>query len=211
MLLDIQKLTGQIRGVLHIGAFIGEELELYQKMHISNIIFFEPMQYTYQMLKDKVQNFATTYNFALGNYNGKGNMYASKFDHTVNYITGASSSLLKPKKHLDIHPAVIFPEMEEVEVRRLDDVIAEEQIDVTNYNFMNIDVQGYELEVLKGSAHTLDSIDYIVSEVNNDEVYEQCALINEIDEFLSTYSFVREETNWAGGMWGDALYIKKKV
>lgn len=87
---------------------------------------------------------------------------------------------------------------------RLDDL----DIGVEKYNFINVDVQGYELEVLKGASETLRNIDYIMSEVNRDEVYENCAQVEELDNFLANYNFVRVETVWVGDIWGDAFYIK---
>ena len=208
MLLDINHLNNKISGVIHIGGFIGDEFDLYQRMNIGHMIFFEPLPHTYQILQHRVQNRALTYNFALGNYNGRGVIYESKFDNTVNYITGASSSLLKPKKHLELHPSITFPNTLEVEVRRLDDVVALQNINIQNYNFINIDVQGYELEVFRGAQLTLKHIDYIIAEVNRDEVYENCAQVEELDSFLAQYNFVRKETNWAGNLWGDAFYEK---
>jgi len=74
---------------------------------------------------------------------------------------------------------------------------------------MNIDVQGYELEVMKGSVETLKQIDYIYCEVNKAEIYENNAYIDEIDSFLSQYSFERVEIQWwEDHDWGDALYVK---
>jgi hypothetical protein len=72
-----------------------------------------------------------------------------------------------------------------------------------------MDVQGYELEVLKGSENTLKGIDYIYTEVNRDELYENNAFIEEIDNFLDNYT--RVATDWSGNTWGDALYIKKRL
>jgi hypothetical protein len=46
--------------------------------------------------------------------------------------------------------------------------------------------------------------------VNRDEVYENNAYIEELDEFLSEYEMDRVETDWSGGIWGDALYVRKK-
>ena len=63
---------------------------------------------------------------------------------------------------------------------RLDDLA----LDLSKYNFMNIDVQGYELEVFKGAFETLKNIDYIISEVNQDEVYEGCPHVSELDKYL---------------------------
>jgi hypothetical protein len=73
---------------------------------------------------------------------------------------------------------------------------------------INIDVQGYELEVFKGGAKTLEGIDYIMSEINRDEVYEDCAHIEELKEFLLPYGFELVESVWAGGQWGDGFFIK---
>ena len=75
---------------------------------------------------------------------------------------------------------------------------------------INIDVQGYELEVFKGGEKTLNSIDYIITEVNRDVVYQQNAFVEDIDLFLGKYGFIRCETSWDGNTWGDALYIKQK-
>jgi hypothetical protein len=77
------------------------------------------------------------------------------------------------------------------------------------FNMINIDVQGYELEVFKGGVNTLETVDYIMTEVNRAEVYENCPLIEELDDFLNKFNFTRVETTWDGVTWGDALYIKK--
>ena len=117
-----------------------------------------------------------------------------------------SSSILKPKQHLELHPDVSFDGTEQVEVSLLDDY------DIGESNFINIDVQGYELEVFKGGKKTLEKVDYIYCEVNRGEVYEGNAMVEELDEFLSSYGFERVETKWPETYytWGDALYIKKE-
>jgi hypothetical protein len=115
-----------------------------------------------------------------------------------------SSSILKPKIHLDQYPNITFNETEAVILSKLDDY------NYKDYNFINMDVQGYELEVLKGSTETLKFVDYVYCEVNRDEVYENNALVEQLDEFLNPYNFNRVETEWVGDTWGDALYIKSK-
>jgi hypothetical protein len=74
---------------------------------------------------------------------------------------------------------------------------------------INIDVQGYELEVFKGAEKTLEHIDYIISEINRDDVYKNCAKINELQFFLSRFGFKLVEENWLGGIWGDGFFIKQ--
>jgi hypothetical protein len=114
-----------------------------------------------------------------------------------------SSSLLKPKKHLEQYRDITFNEKETVEVATLD------SFNLQGFNFINMDVQGFELEVLKGGKQTLDQVDYVYTEVNRDEVYEDNVYIEELDVFLSDFS--RVETEWTGETWGDALYIRKRI
>ncbi len=120
---------------------------------------------------------------------------------------GQSNSLLKPKLHLQQHPEVIFTETEEVEVKKLDDII----LNKPDYVFLMMDVQGYELEVLKGATFLLEYINIIYSEVNNDQTYEGNALIEDMDAFLAVQGFVRVETYWPSTTWswGDAVWIRK--
>jgi len=190
------------KGVIHIGAHIGQEYELYEKLNIENILFFEPNPYVYPILFEKVKNFpnVTTYNCALGDFNGTTSMNI-EFSNQ-----GQSSSILNPKKHLDLYPHITFPEKVEIEVFKFDDL----DIDTSLYNIMNIDVQGYELKVLTGAEKCLKNIDIIITEVNIDEVDEGCPNIDEIDVFLKQNGFTRRETNLIGALWGDAVYIKDK-
>ena len=75
-----------------------------------------------------------------------------------------------------------------------------------------MDVQGYELEVLKGAKETLCHIDYVYCEVNRNEIYENNALIEEIDAYLSFYGMTRIETSWwPDSDWGDAFYMRNDV
>ena len=116
----------------------------------------------------------------------------------------ASSSLLKPKVHLTQYPHIKFEKESLINIDKLDNVI-----NSNKYNFINMDVQGYELEALKGGGDCLNNIDYIKTEVNRDEVFDGCARIEELDEFLLNYGFIRVEATWDGVTWGDAFYIKK--
>jgi FkbM family methyltransferase len=197
----LDKYNINIKGIIHIGGHYGQEYDTYKQFNIP-IIFFEPLSNNYRILRDKVKNDSNvqTFQCALGNENRKIVMNVE----TAN--KSQSSSILKPKKHLEQYPHITFDFTEEVHMFRLDDI----DIENKHYNFINIDVQGYELEVLKGSTEILKTIDYIMSEVNNDEVYENCAKVEELDIFLNQFGFERVETNWAGGIWGDAFYIKNK-
>jgi FkbM family methyltransferase len=191
-----------IKGVVHIGAHYGEEIQEYVDNGIQKITVFEPLSKNFEVLAERLQNVNADiqgYQVALGSQKGTATMYLSSNE-------AQSSSILKPKEHLEQHPDVSFDGTEEVEVSVLD------KFDLGDANFINMDVQGYELEVLKGGKNTLKNIDYVYCEVNRGEVYENNAMIGDIDEYLGEYGFERVETYWPETWykWGDALYIKKK-
>lgn len=189
----------KIKGVLHIGAHFGQENKVYQKYNIKNKIFFEPLPHTFKKLQENVKD-SILVKKALGDDTGIKQMYLEMDNQSQ------SSSLLKPKLHLTQYPWIKFRSKVNVEMIRLDDY----EFNRENYNFINIDVQGYELEVFKGAENTLNNVDYIMSEVNRDDVYEKCTKINELDDFLYEYGFKRVEVSWEGKTWGDAFYIKYK-
>ena len=203
MLLDLEKIVRKynlnIRGVIHIGAHLGQEYPIYKKLSIENIAFFEPQKEIFNQLKKTISTLEKIkfYNIALGNQTGTVKMYID------NYNQG-SSSILQPKLHLTQRPDIKFESEENVNIEKLDNII-----DSRDYNFINMDVQGFELEVLKGGKNCLKNIDYIMTEVNRDEVYKDCAKVEQVDQFLDNYGFIRVETSWEGIIWGDAFYIKK--
>ena len=204
MLLNLKELKEKyklnINGVLHIGGHFGQEFSLYRELQINNIIFFEPVPQTFKKLFDNIGENAILFNIALGNIVGNIEMNIEENND------GQSSSILEPHLHLKQYPSIIFDKKITINIDKLDNYIKYKN----DYNFINIDVQGYELEVFKGGSEFLNYIDYIITEVNNDDVYLNCAKVNELDEYLLKYNFERVETTWDGGTWGDALYIKTK-
>lgn len=192
----IQKHTLKITGVIHAGAHFGQEIQDYKRCNIKNIVLIEPCQKAYNVLTRTYHNRYPVHKCALGSQSGKAVMNVETKNN------GQSNSILKPKKHLEQFPDITFNDTETVEMKTLD------SLNIQHCNMLNMDVQGYELEVLKGASATIENLDYIYTEVNRDEVYENCAQVSEIDNYLK--AFDRVETSWSGGTWGDALYIRKK-
>ena len=198
-----KKYNMEVKGVIHIGAFDGQEMSVYKEKNISNVLFFEPLSENFRKLKQNVGDTALCVNKAIGDENKMVEMY-------VEFVNGGqSSSILEPVLHLVQHPNITFPGRETVEMVRLDDYIQKENIDINNYNFINIDVQGMELSALKSGFNILPHIDYVMSEINIDEVYKNCAKIWELEGFLGQFGFKVVEKEMAG-LWGDAFFVKTK-
>jgi FkbM family methyltransferase len=194
MLLDFNQICDKyglnVKGVIHIGGHHGQE----------NVIYFEPLKKNFDVLKNNVPSNRIIHNLALGNECKLVEMYVENINQ------GMSSSILKPKLHIEQYPHIVFNEKETVQMDKLDNI----QFNREDYNLINIDVQGYELEAFKGSEKTLKEIDYIISEINREMLYEDCTLITDLKNYLHKFGFELVEENWAGSSWGDGLFIKVK-
>ncbi len=198
-----------ITGVIHVGAHIGQEYEIYRNIStVKNIVFFEPNKKAFDILKEKTKDDPDVFciNKALGPYSCEAFLNLSTGNE------GNSNSLLEPDLHKTQYKEVIFEGKEKVKVEPLDKFEPGKQL-----NFLNIDVQGAELTVLLGATHALsNNVRYVLTEFNTDNLYKNCAKIEDLDYFLGKYGFKRVETEYAHSdrpdlnisNWGDALYIK---
>jgi len=197
----LNKYNCEIHGIIQVGANNGQELNLLVK-HSDNIYLFEPLKSAYSILLAKSANYKTvkTYNFALGDSHGVEALNVTKTNN------GASSSILKPTLHKDYFPEIQFNAVEEVAVKRFDEI--DENIDA---NFLIIDVQGFELKVLKGFGNKLKNIDFIFTEYSLKPLYENSVLIYDLDDFLKNFGYIRFKTfPTSNKPQGDALYVKKE-
>lgn len=192
----------QVRGVIEVGAHWGQEYDAYSLMGVENFVFIEPCTPAFQVLKTKFIGNPNVklYNLACGDVQGQATMFTGPTNQ------GMSNSLLKPKFHLTQHPDVVFPDTEIVDVELLDHL----DFDLDKYNLLNMDCQGFEDRVLRGAVRTLETIDYIYTEVNRLEMYENNAMVEQLDAMLP--EFERVETGWASDYhgWGDSLYLRRK-
>lgn len=198
----LEKYKIKLNGVCHIGAHWAEEHDTYIECGINEFLYIEPVKEAFKILEDKFigNNSVRLENVAIGSKSTIGVMYVD----TTNQ--GQSNSLLEPLVHLEQHKEVIFDgEPEIVDVVKLDSL----KISPT-LNLLMVDTQGYELQVLKGSTNELQQFDILFLEVNRQETYKGCPMVEELDSFLETFGFTRVETKWASDYhsWGDAIWIK---
>lgn len=195
----IQSLNLKVRGVVQVGAHIGQEIESLKLMDKNlHFLVFEPYENCLNFLKDRYLDDPTVQivGKALGSKKAFGILNLASNE-------GQSSSLLKPKEHLVKAPHVTFSGSAKVEIDTLDSYKSV----VNKCNFLIIDTQGYELEVLKGGEVVIQSIDYIYIEVNRGEVYINCSQFKEVNQFLVERGFHCSHIRW-WDLWGDAFYIR---
>ena len=199
----LNKYNIKIKGVLHIGAHECEEKPFYNNIlniQDSNIIWVDGNS-------DKVSQMQVR---------GHSNVFTAILDEDEKDIVfnitdnSQASSILKLNHKNGFYNNIHIIRRIECKTEKLSSFLNRIEKDATNYNFWNLDIQGSELYVLRGSKELLKACDAIYTEVNAAEVYENCGLINDMDDLLKEYGFIRVETLWTDVKWGDALYLKIK-
>ena len=195
-------LSNTVEGIIHIGAHELEELEDYLKGNVSKVIWIEANSNKYNFIKNKLQNHK---NMVLGRF-AAGSKTGNQILNVAN--NGQSSSFLQLGTHLINYPEINYSSKIDVEIKKLDDWLDENFKNRKIYNFINIDIQGYELEALKGMTDQLKIADYVYLEVNFEQVYKKCAELKEIDKLLLKFGLVRVALRKTNAGWGDAFYSR---
>lgn len=198
----VEKYDIKANGVINVGAHYCQEYPDYVKIGCKKFLLIEPCKETFAILRDRVP--VTEDNILINCACGE--LEERRVMYTGSQNEGQSNSLLRMAKHLDIHPGITLPTTEIVSVKRLDNLV----VFKNDYNLLVMDCQGFEGRVLLGAPETLKYIDWIYSEINRDDVYEDCTKVDQMDCILSDFERIETGT-WVGGMWTDCLYKRKDI
>ena len=195
-------------GVIHIGAHKGEERDAYIEGNFTTIIWVEANPTLASELQERILSQPNqlsselVLNFAASDVEGR-NLQLKVSNNTQ------SSSLRDFGSHKLFYPEIEVVEELPVTTRRIDLVLNDHEDLASRITFANLDIQGSELEALRGFGSALKNVDWIYTEVNRNYVYKGNALVWEIDMFLLKEGFQRVETRWSEMEWGDAFYVRK--
>lgn len=193
-----------ITGAFHVGAHECEELGFYTgtlAIPPDNIVWVDALHskvheaiakgipHVYQAVMSDTDNATVTF-------------------HVSNNVQ--SSSILELGTHATEHPHVHYVTKLTLQTHTIDTFAKYNGLDMSKYNFWNLDIQGAELLALKGGKESLKHADALYLEVNEAELYKGCGLISEIDAFLSDAGFARTITHMLEHKWGDALYVRTR-
>jgi FkbM family methyltransferase len=180
--------------VVEAGAYHGEDtVRLAERCGFVHA--FEPISFNeLRVATEAVWLNVECWNYALGSETTEQEMWVSGGSHT------AASSLLAPKGHLEILPAITFEERRRVKTITLADWVARN--DPGPLDGLWLDLQGMELAVMQAAGPVLDTVRSIVLEASHTELYEGCPLWPEVRAWLEARCFkiVAEEDQGAGQM-----------
>jgi len=191
-------------GVIHVGAHHAEEAGIYRLCGFKKVLWIEGNPALIPNLEKKLQNFSSQ------------KVYQALIDieekETVFHLTNdpQSSSLYKLKEHATQYPSVTVEKEITCITQRLDTFLKLNAVEKSEFNFLNLDIQGNELNALKSLGEDLEGFHFIYTEVQLTELYAKSPNLNDMDRFLFSKGYTRTETNLQYRSWGDALYIKTK-
>lgn len=191
------------KGVIHVGMWKFEESEDYEYLVGKNVIGIEahPDVYkNYSRVTSDCYGFKS-FNFAASDVDDD---YAILFcnPHRQDTSTICASSLSDDGEY----------EIKKVKTKTLDTFVKEMNINVQDYNFLNIDAEGAEYKVLKGFSENLKNIDYIIVETSINDRFGNNQDLDLIYPFLKDYGFEIKEmdSNFVYEGWGDVFFAKVK-
>jgi FkbM family methyltransferase len=214
-----------IKGIIHVGAHEGQETQSYVRNGIKDVVLIEANPFRFSNLTESIQTgrYVTwcsplTYakfnnseaeilkgyklhNYAITDKEGTIKFNLSNFDGGTDSVFkindwGRDSSWAPYEHTSDI----------EVPTITLDKLIKNK----ADYNFLNMDVEGAELLVLKGSKKLLETIDYILLESQDVIRFDDSCTRPQLVEYLKDFGFELKEYYDTGKQWGDCLFIKVK-
>lgn len=190
------------KSVLHIGAHLAEEFSSYENLGWKKVFWVEAQKELAQKLKSKLEGTShEVIQAAIWDIDD----LELKLKVTNN---SQSTSLLELGTHKSDYPEISVSRVETVRTSRVDSLFSMKTIP----DFINLDIQGAEIQALRGFGKLLQNVKYIYCEVNKKEVYVGCAVIDEIDGYLSEFGFSRVITKWVPFKgWGDAYYCNTNM
>lgn len=198
MISFLKKKIDKIDFFFDVGAHKGETIKLFNdNFEIKNFYSFEASPLTFEVLKNNTNKFKKKYhntqifikNLALG---------SEKKKIVIKHLIESSSStirtintqskyfkkkffFLKKSKHNDL-----FNELK-VDQILLDEFVLENNIN--NIDFIKIDTEGYELEVLLGAKRILNLTKLLLFEHHYDDMIEKNYFFSDIHHFLTNNNF----------------------
>jgi FkbM family methyltransferase len=205
-------LSSNIDCVLYVGANRGQMMKKFLENFPSTpIILYEADPRLAEFLDSAfMSEHVSVRNKAVGRKNGRADFYVS------GGTDGQSSSLLRMgKRHLNWNPKSAQSEILEVETVALDS----EEFPMCESIFLKIDIQGAELEALKGAVNLLKKVVAIDVEVSTVSMYEDDSNWLEVSNFLTSQGFIlfdiepwfHDHTNKNELLQADFRFVKSKM
>ncbi len=175
------------RGVMHLGAHTAQEADTYRSAGFARMLWVEANP---TLALDLGRRFAGdpahhTVHAAVSDVTGTRKLMI----HTSRTGSVEPASLLPLKEFKEKVSTLTTPKEVSVPAFRLDDLVKHEGLNARDYNFLVLDIQGAELQALKGATGTLEVMDAVQVEVGLIEMYEGGSNERDVTDALGKLGF----------------------
>lgn len=206
-LIDLEKVVKEkglnVRGVIHVGAHYAEEQPVYDAIGSKKTIWVEANS---ELVKNLTEQFkersdVNVFEAVVSDKKGEAVFQIHNDTHT--------SSILDMDFIAESHPELEVVKKVIVQTTSLDELAKENQINLSDYNFLTLDIQGVEYEALLGFTEGLKHIDYVYVEVETKNLYVGGMNYDKIKKFMEQNGFELVTEHIRHWFWGDCLFAKK--
>lgn len=200
-----------IRTIIDIGSNEGQFItEIANLLPGRKIFAFEPISACYKKLIANTKNIdVTAFNTGLSDIKG-----STEINISNNFV---SSSILEMEDlHKSLYPESHFVKKETIQLNRLDDVLANEEL--KDAILIKMDVQGYEEKVILGGERTFAKASALIIESIFEPFYEGQWLFDDLYEYFSNkgfkfVGFADQVNSKKTGipLYADSIFIKKEL
>lgn len=206
--------------ILDVGAHVGESHRAFRDLFpLASIWSFEPDPSSFEALRAVVEEcgeLGQAQRLALSDADGTARFHRHKVSHTsslyaLNPTSQDSIDLSAGDRPRD--PVLLAGEVIDVDVRRLDTVCA--ALGIGAVDLLKIDVQGAEVDVLRGAGNLLHAVDVLMVEILFCDLYERSNTFHDVESVLQgtglrLYCIAEISDNPMNGRtdWVTAIYTK---
>ena len=173
--------------IFDIGSHRGKLTKLMNELYANSSMYcFEPNE-SMNLSLQKIGKNVKVFNYAVGEKNGEEKILINKID-----LTHTLSKINKNSQYLKIKNFIIGKSEEKIVYKKI------KVVSLTNFcktnkikriDFLKVDVEGYEYEVLKGAKDIIKNVRFIMLEVQKNDMYADYSK-SEIENFLKKNNFV---------------------
>jgi FkbM family methyltransferase len=193
-----ERINIQPKGVIHVGMWDFCEMFCYAKLVGNNVIGIEGDPRTYEHMSKPVADKwgILSFNQCVSDTDGEEKDF---------YLHGEGSSFYQGQPEWNRTNGI------SVKTKTLSTLIEENNIDMNQYDFLNIDAEGSELDVLKGFEKYLPYINVIDMETSFVDKHISGCTHEIIVSWLRQRGFEIKEmsSSYNNEGWGDSLFVRK--
>ena len=178
----------------HLGLYTDLILKINNK---AKILLFEPQNFYFEKLKKKYKKNKNikVFGFALSDKKAKKTLYVNKHDLTSSLKLNINKNLyFKLKAFLfDTSVSGMIKKKEKIKTNTLSNILPKKKIII---DFIKIDTEGYEFEVIKGISKKIFSTRYLLVEFHSQKTYKNYSpkkihdyLVKNGFELIKTFHF----------------------